>query len=395
MFLPVALRAYHAPATCAPQVLYTFPSVGYSPSGMAYDAATDRLFIANRDGPDGGSLAVVIGQSGDLIQLVTGLSSAHDVAYDAARGLIYVVGWDWLFVVDGSTYAVSRTIQLGTNMGAFGVAYNPANSKLYVSGFNNRTIVVVDVATLTILRTIADSRSFPISDPTYIAVNPNNNKAYVVNHTGGPYGWLVVLDGATNGARQVVPAPDADHGGDFYGIAVDSVHNRVYVTSISQAYLYSIDSATDIPSPWAVKIVRASNPPGRQIPLRMVAVNPNVGGLTHVWLTSISIGEPEDFWGLDRLMLLSFDSWPPASPVPMATEVASSPIYGLTLDPGTGRVFVSNANSNLVTVSQDMATLCSTPLGLRAASPDSGAWAVVVPAYGSSTEEHRSSLRAR
>jgi hypothetical protein len=114
-----------------------------------------------------------------------------------------------------------------------------------------------------------------------------------------------------------------------------------------------------------------------------------------VWLTSISIGEPEDFWGLDRLMLLSFDSWPPASPVPMATEVASSPIYGLTLDPGTGLVFVSNANSNLVTVSQDMATLCSTPLGLRTANSDSGAWAVVVPAYGSSLEGYGSNLRVR
>jgi len=69
--------------------------------------------------------------------------------------------------------------------------------------------------------------------------------------------------------------------------------------------------------------------------------------------------------------------------VPMATEVASSPIYGLTLDPGTGLVFASNANSNLVTVSQDMATLCSTPLSLRAANADPEGWAVVVEAYGS------------
>jgi hypothetical protein len=58
-------------------------------------------------------------------------------------------------------------------------------------------------------------------------------------------------------------------------------------------------------------------------------------------------------------------------------------------------VFVSNANSNLVTVSQDMATLCSTPLSLRAANADSEAWAVVVPAYGSSPEEHGSRLRVR
>jgi hypothetical protein len=127
----------------------------------------------------------------------------------------------------------------------------------------------------------------------------------------------------------------------------------------------------------------------------MVAVNPDVGGLTHVWLTSIAISEPEDLWGLDRLMLLSFDSWPPSSPVPMATAVASSPMYGLTLDPGTGLVFASNVNSNLVTASQDMATLCSTPLSLSAAKADSEDWTVIVEAYSSSPEEHWSQPRVR
>ena len=382
------------PPNCAPAVWCIIPSDS-NPTGVAYDSAAGRLFVANQGVPFGTGNLSIFDNSGLPVGRADGLSSPHDVAYDAARGLIYVVGWDSLFVVNGSTYAVTRTIPLGTNMGAFGMAYNPHNSKLYVSGFNNRTIVIVDMVTLNILKTIASSNAFPISDPTYIAVNPNNDKAYVVNHTGGPYGWLVVLDGATDEARQVVPAPDVDHGGDFYGIAVDSIHNRVYVTSISQAYLYMIDSATDIPSPWAVKIVRGSNPAGRQVPLRMVAVNPDVGGLTHVWLTSIATSEPVDFWGLDRLMLLPFDSWPPASPIPMATEVAPSPIYGLTLDPGTGRVFASNMDSDLVTASQDMTTLCSTPLSLRATGTDSEAWAVVVPAYGSSSEKHGSRLRAR
>jgi hypothetical protein len=165
----------------------------------------------------------------------------------------------------------------------------------------------------------------------------------------------------------------------------------VYVTSISQAYLYAIDSATDTPSPWAVKIVRAANPPNKPVPLRMVAVNPDIGGSTHLWLTSAT----EDLFGLDRLMVLALDSWPPASPGPMATAVASSPLYGLTLDPGTGLVFASNVSSNLVTASQDMTTLCSTPLSLSAAKADSEDWTVILEAYGSAPVGHWSKPHMR
>jgi DNA-binding beta-propeller fold protein YncE len=68
----------------------------------------------------------------------------------------------------------------------------------------------------------------------------------------------------------------------------------------------------------------------------------------------------------------------------MATAVAPSPMYGMTLDPTSGKVFVSNFDSNRVTVSQDMSTLCSTPLSLSASNADSDSegWTVIVEDYG-------------
>jgi uncharacterized repeat protein (TIGR01451 family) len=393
LFLPAAFNAYHAPATCAPQALYDFSSSGFGAMGVAYDAARNRLFIANRDGPDGGSLAVVNPDSGVATRVVTGLLSAQGVAFDASRNLIYVVGWDWLNVVDGATYSVTTSVRLGIGMEAYAVAYNPAKDKLYVSGFSNNTIVIVNAATMSILRTLVDSHTFPIHWPSYIAVNPANDKVYVANHEGGPTGWVTIIDGTTDQIIKTLnPAPDENHGGDLYGIAADGVHNRVYVASISAALVYAIDGASDT-TLGAIKIVRAANPPDKPVPLRMVAVNPDIGGTTHLWLTSAS----NDLFGLDRLIVLALDSWPPMPPMPMATVVAPSPMYGMTLDPTSGKVFVSNFDSNLVTVSQDMATLCSTPLSLRAANADSDpvGWTVIVEDYGSPPGGYGSKPRVR
>jgi uncharacterized repeat protein (TIGR01451 family) len=384
LFLPAVFNAYHAPATCAPQALYDFSSSGFGPIGVAYDAARNRLFIANRDGPDGGSLAVVNPDSGVATRVVTGLLSAQGVAFDASRNLIYVVGWDWLNVVDGTTYSVTMSVRLGIGMEAYAVAYNPAKDKLYVSGFSNNTIVIVNAATMSILRTLVDSHTFPINWPSYIAVNPANDKVYVANHTGAPTGWVTIIDGTTDQIiKNLNPSPDTDHGGDLYGIAADGVHNRVYVASISAATLYAIDGASD--TTLGAIIIRTANPPNKPVPLRMVAVNPDIGGTTHLWLTSAS----NDLFGLDRLIVLALDSWPPMQPVPMATAVAPSPMYGMTLDPVSGKVFVSNFDSNRVTASQDMATLCSTPLSLSASNADSDSegWTVIVEDYGSPSTE--------
>ena len=66
------------------------------------------------------------------------------MAFDASRNLIYVVGWNWLNVVDGTTYSVTRVVTLttglGDNMEAYAAAYNPAKDKLYVTGFSNDSI---------------------------------------------------------------------------------------------------------------------------------------------------------------------------------------------------------------------------------------------------------------
>ena len=99
-----------------------------------------------------------------------------------------------------------------------------------------------------------------------------------------------------------------------------------------------------------------------------------MGANVHLWLTSST----EDQFGMDKLILLSFDPavWPPASLSPVAMDVGQSSKDGLVVDPGWGRVFVSSTGSNLVTVAQDGAALCSTPL-----APSGGELVAVVETH--------------
>jgi len=331
---------------CAPQGWYTIPSAS-GPTGVAYDAARDRLFVANRNS---GSLAILNAHSGQIIRTITGLPSAQGMAFDSGRNRIYVAGGSALYIVDGGSYAVLKIIVWNTDMGAHAVAYNPTADKIYVAGYLDDSIRIVNAADWSVVPKLIGPQ---ISEPSFIAVNPATNKVYVSNHASGlPDGRVVVIDGATD---QILTS--IHFSGDLYGITVDSVNNRVYVASISAARVYALDGTTD---KWIgdIQIIRSKD--GRPVPLRMVAVNPSAGSDTHLWLTS----SRNDFWGMDRLILLS-GNWP-AMGQPRAASVAPSPEGGLMFDPASWFVFASSPQSNLVSVSLDSTSLCPTPLSMDA-----------------------------
>ncbi len=347
------------PPSCAPAVWCTLPSAP-SPTGMAYETSTERLYIANEgSGGDGNlrrstSLGMPVAVNDDL-------PGARGVALDRGRNRLYVAGGDSLYVLEGATYARVRTIRVGA--GARGVAYNPNTDLIYVTAYEDNSVWVINAETWNAVRL------HNFHEPAYVAVNTVTNKVYVSNHTGGnPWGYVTVISGTSEITRVYLSA-------DLYGLAVDEVHNRIYVASISVSRLFVIDGVTDTKHPIDILIMRSG---GNQVPLRMVAVNPSVGGAdTHVWLTSSS----NDYLGLDKLFLLHLpgSNWPPSSPMTLrAVSVDPSPEGGLVFDPASWRVFASSANSNLVTVSQDNATLCRAPLATSAAAGNDDYYVVVL-----------------
>jgi YVTN family beta-propeller protein len=373
VFLPLAFNNYRIPISCTPQVWYTFSSFGSTPMGMAYDVTRTRLFVANHDS---NSLVVINAATGQKIRVVDDVPDATGVAFDAARNRIYVAGGIRLTVVDGNSYAILQKIVVGVNepADARGVAYNPTADKIYVAGFNHgdNSITIVNAATWSVITKITHQE---IVEPAYIAVNPITDKVYVSNHAGGvPDGRVTVIDGVTDKISKTIYLS-----GDLYGIAVDSVHNRVYASSISVARLYVIDGATDTPI-GDVQIWNTSL--DRPMPLRMVAVNPSAGSDVHLWLTSSS----GDMWGRDRLLLLSGD-WLTTGE-PLAAAIAPSPEGGLLFDPASRYIFASSTTSNLVTVSQDGVPLCAPSLNLSANDADPEQLRMIVNDYRHPQTDH-------
>jgi DNA-binding beta-propeller fold protein YncE len=391
---PVSSPAGLSASSCAPTLTFTI-TANNMPMGLAYDTANKRLFVANETGPDNGSLSVafvarrlyfpiIARQTGVTAsashasassslgpasagmaswpetRIVADVDGARSVAYDAARNRIYVVGGDKLYIVDGSTYELLvPPYPLGGHYVAFAVAYNPTADKIYVSDLGQNRVKIIDIHVDPWTVTNLDPAEYPLSEPTYIAVNPATNKIYVSNHNGGgPTSWVTVVDGSTDRILTNVPLA-----GDLYGVAVDAVHNRIYATSISVARVFAIDGATDT-ALGDIQIVRTSD--SAPVPLRMVSVNPSVGTDSHLWLTSSEADDGEGLAGMDRLILLSFNSagWPPAVAAPVAMAVGEASWDGLVVDPEWGRVFVSSSGSNVVTAAQDNSMLCAAPLGV-------------------------------
>jgi DNA-binding beta-propeller fold protein YncE len=341
----------------------------FNPIDLVYQASTDRLFIANRDGIAGGSVSVTHVSPIQHIANITGVLSAQGLVADEARQRLYVVGWDWLNVVDMTTYTTIMTVPLGTGGMAHSVDYNPTTKKIYITNFNNivndpdrNSIIVVDADTLTVIKRLVSTPDHPLREPSYVVVNPDTNRVYVANHNhGSPNGWVTIIDSKTD---QITKTVRVDPGGELYGLALDRLHNRVFVTGIGVANVYAINGNTDLQDPpnTALKITRSN---GQAIPLRMIAVNPSPDPTNpdkiRLWLTSSST----EANGLDQLISTTgeWDNGGITMTQPyLGTAMPPSPERGLRYDAATNKVFIASPAANLITVWPDNGPHCLNPL---------------------------------
>ena len=96
-----------------------------------------------------------------------------------------------IWVIDGSTNTLLKTIANPFGGLAPQVAVNPITNKVYVTA---GPILVINGATDEVEATIALSNG-----PTDIAVNPTNNRVYVAEYDGSTGKNVIeVIDGATN-----------------------------------------------------------------------------------------------------------------------------------------------------------------------------------------------------
>jgi len=319
---------------CYPLV-ETSITVGNDPRGVAYNSDDDLIYVANYGD---GTVSVINGVSYDVTKVITGVVGANGVAYDSDHRLVYVTNQsiDALTVISATTNTIVETIPVGDQPN--GVAYNPTVNKIYVANYGGNSVTVLDGDTRALITTVAVPGE---TEPAHIAVNPVTNKAYVTYHGSGRVG---AIDGGTNDI-QIIDIYSAGP----YGITVDTVRHLIYVATIDSHRIVAIDGVSDTYLGWAE--FHKDQDPAQPAPLRVIAVNPDLGSTGHLYATTVA--EDGDF----DLFFAIPKGWQgaafPPFERPYAIDVGNNPREGIAVNLSNDQVYVTARGSDKLTILQD------------------------------------------
>ena len=324
--------------------------VGTSPHGIAINLSAKRIYVANHDSD---SLSVLDSTTYAVVKTVSAGDGPNGVAYNSMNGYIYVADRNSskVRVIRASTYSFVKDISVGSLPN--GVAANNVTNKIYVANYGSGTVSIINGSTNTVEKTVTVG-----SEPANIAIDTGLNKAFVSLHGSGR---ISAISGT--GA---VTSIDVYSAGP-YGIAVDTVRKLVYVATIDTFRIAVVNASTNTYLGWA-EIRRMPN--GEPVPLRMVAVDANVGTSGHVFVTTSSLDG-----GWDKVLTLS-KGWPEYFSRAYAMDVYR-PQEGILIEGINKRVFVAARGGNKLMVVQDGEPVCPTNFGegfkvtVCVANPDS------------------------
>ena len=241
-------------------------------------------------------------------------------------------------VIDTATNKVTATVSAGSY--PYGVAVNPAETRVYVTNIFDNTVSVIDTATNNITDTV------PVEgNPRGVAVSPDGKKVYVANSASDT---VSVIDTATNKVTATINVGDTP-----FGIVVNPAGTKVYVTNINSGTVFVINTAANKVK---AKVKVGDAPQG-------IAVSPDG---TKVYVAN-DMGNTED----DTVSVIDTATNKVTATVP----VGWCP-YGVAFNPQGTKAYVTNQASNTVSVIDaatntvtDTVTVEGGPVGV-AVTPD-------------------------
>jgi len=289
-----------------------------------------------------------------VIQTIGGITAANGITHDPLHNVLWVTNHSTDQVTpiqvnaDGTAFAVLPAIVVGDS--PWGVTYDPVHNYIYVANSLSDSITVINAETRLVVTTITGS----FLRPFHLAANPVTGKVYVVNF-GGPSQNVAVLNGTA--VSKVISLYDSK---EPYGLAIDETRNLVYVATVEPHRIVVIGPVKGKPDQflgWAA-FHRGFGNPRRPVPLRVIAVNPNLGPAGdggHLWATTTLADGGES-----NQALLIPKGWGGYFHFPLAQNVDTYPADGIAIDRVTNRVYISSGFvPGLVTVVGDHANLCA------------------------------------
>ena len=228
MFLMAVLLIVAASPLLAQQLLNNIP-VGVNPWHIAVNTATNKIYVANEDGP---SISVIDGATNNTTTIALG-NIPEGVAVNPVTNKIYVavinVG---VVVIDGATNNTT-IINDPHGLTPINIAINTVTNRVYAVNINSANVTVIDGSGNQILDDV------PVGTrPQFIALNPVTNKIYVANYHDQGGNTVTVIDGATDSTSTVTTGQGPN------ALAVNSVTNLIYVTTLDGTVTV-IDGATN------------------------------------------------------------------------------------------------------------------------------------------------------
>jgi YVTN family beta-propeller protein len=306
-----ALVALAVPMALAETVVGTV-AVGSGPWGVAVNAATNRIYVANGGA---GNVSVVDGATNAVVATINVGSGPRGVAVNPTTNRVYVANFNagTVSVVDGGSNSVVATVAVGSQ--PFGVDVNPTTNRVYVANQGANNVSVIDGGSNAVTATI------PVNGAGAVAVNPTTNRIYTAN---GGQNSVTVIDGSNNN----VLVPSISVGATALSVAVNPATNRVYVGTASNSVTIVDAGANAVLGTVAV----GQGPYG-------LAVNP---GRNRLYAAN---------QGGNTLSLVDT-----AQNVLAATVNVGNLPNAVAVNPNTNRVYVANTNGNSTTVVDDPPT---------------------------------------
>lgn len=237
----------------ATNTVTTTVPIGASPFGVAVNAAGTKIYTT---GERDYNLTVIDAATNNVTARVpmgwahrvlpAGLAEAEEVgalastsgysygiAPNPAGTKVYVANfWDGnVSVIDTAGNTVETVIQLGDSPDS--MVMNSAGTKLFVTSASESNLTVINPDTNAVTAKIRVG-SFPIA----VALNPTGTRAYVANRDSGT---VSVIDTATNTVIATVIL-----GGRPFGVSVTPDGAKVYVSNFNSNNVSVIDAATNI-----------------------------------------------------------------------------------------------------------------------------------------------------
>jgi YVTN family beta-propeller protein len=194
-------------------------TVGPTPQGVAFDPATDQIFVVNNGACVGsgcnGTVSVIDPTNDSVVDTIGVGASPYDLAYDAGTDQVFVTDSNDCFGYncDGGVSVINASGPLADTIVATvvvgaeprGLAYDPTSDRVFVSNFDdclgsacNGTVSVIDDSGPSADSAIA---TFPVGpSPWGEAYDPDTGEVFVADHwaCAGPAceGNLSVINGS-------------------------------------------------------------------------------------------------------------------------------------------------------------------------------------------------------